>query len=277
MYRCSNCGVTMSQPLDRCPSCHVLLAGVKCQSCGYLGGKTEFVNNNNRCPKCGSPVRSVGGAQEAPKCPKCGNVWDQLVCETCGHKHWSWIIGLVIMSTLVTFLFIYTIRTSESVIGWESAIGCLMGPVFLLFSVYLILKKPMKQKRKQKVQQDVQQIEKQETAHEIPLQYGEHHNHLSRIVLICSKAETGAPNFQAPLKKIVNTYQSHKNVPSDAIKFFISPSITLPDINNQMACNMFIFTGLMANKINKPENMSWNGDLYKEGGYDFIVFDIKLS
>lgn len=56
MYQCSNCGATMSQPLDRCPNCRVLLSGVKCQACGYLGGKTEFTNNNNHCPKCGSVV-----------------------------------------------------------------------------------------------------------------------------------------------------------------------------------------------------------------------------
>lgn len=54
MYRCSNCGATMSRPLDRCPQCGVLLSGVKCEACGYIGGKTEFINNNHRCPKCNS-------------------------------------------------------------------------------------------------------------------------------------------------------------------------------------------------------------------------------
>lgn len=60
MYRCSNCGATMSQPLDRCPSCRVLLSGVKCEACKYVGGKTEFINNGHRCPKCNSTVYVPG-------------------------------------------------------------------------------------------------------------------------------------------------------------------------------------------------------------------------
>lgn len=56
MYKCSKCGQTMSFPLDRCPGCGVLLSGVKCQACNYVGGKSEFINNGHRCPKCGSSV-----------------------------------------------------------------------------------------------------------------------------------------------------------------------------------------------------------------------------
>lgn len=54
MYKCSRCGAIMGQPLDRCPSCNALLSGVKCESCGYIGGKSEFIKNNHRCPKCQS-------------------------------------------------------------------------------------------------------------------------------------------------------------------------------------------------------------------------------
>ena len=60
MYRCSNCGTTMSQPLDRCPSCRALLSGVRCEACRYVGGKSEFINNNHRCPKCNSKVYVPG-------------------------------------------------------------------------------------------------------------------------------------------------------------------------------------------------------------------------
>ena len=60
MYRCSHCGGTMSVPLDRCPSCGVLLSGVKCENCGYIGGKSEFINNNHHCPKCNSAVHVPG-------------------------------------------------------------------------------------------------------------------------------------------------------------------------------------------------------------------------
>jgi len=59
-YKCSNCGATMSVPLDRCPKCGVLLSGVKCQACQYVGSKTEFINNNNLCPKCGSILQISG-------------------------------------------------------------------------------------------------------------------------------------------------------------------------------------------------------------------------
>lgn len=55
----------MSYPLDRCPQCNVLLSGVKCEACGYVGGKSEFIDNDNRCPKC----NSVAFALPVPKKP----------------------------------------------------------------------------------------------------------------------------------------------------------------------------------------------------------------
>ncbi len=63
MYECPNCGRTMSHPLDRCPNpeCGVLFSGIKCKNCDYWGGKNEFINNNNRCPKCDSPVSGIFG------------------------------------------------------------------------------------------------------------------------------------------------------------------------------------------------------------------------
>ena len=68
MYRCSNCGATMRIPLDRCPSCGALISGVKCGSCGYVGGKTEFITNGNRCPRCNTFVSiSPGPATRAPR------------------------------------------------------------------------------------------------------------------------------------------------------------------------------------------------------------------
>ena len=69
MYRCSNCGATMSQPLDRCPNCRVLLSGVKCEACGYIGGKTEFISNNHRCPKCNSIAYIPGVSRTTSSLP----------------------------------------------------------------------------------------------------------------------------------------------------------------------------------------------------------------
>lgn len=99
---------------------------------------------------------------------------------------------------------------------------------------------------------------------------------VSRVVLIGSKAEMSAPDFSAPLQKIVDTYVLHKKVPANAIRFFVHPELTLPDIKNQGMCNMFILAGFMANGIDQPKSMSWNADLYKEGDYYFVAFDIKL-
>lgn len=73
MYKCSNCGATMSQPLDRCPSCRVLLSGVKCEACGYIGGKTEFINNNNRCPKCNTVAYIPSASHTSASTPSIPN------------------------------------------------------------------------------------------------------------------------------------------------------------------------------------------------------------
>ncbi len=62
MYKCSRCGATMPYPLDRCPKCNVILSGVKCEGCQYVGGKQEFIDNGHRCPKCGSHVRIPAAA-----------------------------------------------------------------------------------------------------------------------------------------------------------------------------------------------------------------------
>jgi hypothetical protein len=56
MYKCTKCGGTMITPLDRCPHCGVLLSGVRCDNCKYIGSKTEYILNNHRCPKCGKNV-----------------------------------------------------------------------------------------------------------------------------------------------------------------------------------------------------------------------------
>jgi uncharacterized RDD family membrane protein YckC len=51
----------MGYPHDRCPHCHVLLSGVKCQACGHIDSKSVFINNHHRCPKCGNHVRTAAG------------------------------------------------------------------------------------------------------------------------------------------------------------------------------------------------------------------------
>ena len=69
MYQCSNCGKTMSYPLDRCPGCGAILSGVRCQACKYVGAKSEFINNGHRCPKCNSIVY-ISGTRVQPPTPR---------------------------------------------------------------------------------------------------------------------------------------------------------------------------------------------------------------
>jgi hypothetical protein len=61
MYRCERCGGTFAsfKTPGQCPVCRGW-ASVRCDGCGYTAHANEFINNDNRCPKCGALV-SVGG------------------------------------------------------------------------------------------------------------------------------------------------------------------------------------------------------------------------
>jgi ribosomal protein L32 len=98
MYQCSHCGATMSTPLDRCPSCGILLSGVKCQSCGYVGGKNEFINNNNRCPKCNRAVHVSTRPAEIIHCKNCGETMKpkDWICLRCGLIRWKKIVPEIV-------------------------------------------------------------------------------------------------------------------------------------------------------------------------------------
>lgn len=143
MYKCSNCGATMSQPLDQCPSCHVLLSGVKCQSCQYIGGKTEFINNNNRCPKCGSHVNGIGGTPaQAAKCPKCRSAWNTIYCGHCGHKKWLKIIAFLLIGAASSLVFVMQILDGQPALDFASVVVSLFGLGLLLVGIYFAFKRP---------------------------------------------------------------------------------------------------------------------------------------
>ena len=57
MYTCGSCGYDVSDhPQGICPNCKVDLSGIRCLGCSNSGPKKVFVDNDNRCPKCGALV-----------------------------------------------------------------------------------------------------------------------------------------------------------------------------------------------------------------------------
>lgn len=138
MYSCSNCGATMGRPLDRCPKCGVLLSGVRCQACAYVGSKTEFIQNNHRCPKCHSIVRVP--AQNTPKettCNKCGKIMGsgEVTCPHCGHTQWGTVIGVGVMGLGLLSALWWNLNEPWCV--WPLV---LVGGVFLLITVSWVVK-----------------------------------------------------------------------------------------------------------------------------------------
>jgi hypothetical protein len=102
----------MSVPLDRCPHCGVLLSGVKCQNCGYTGGKSEFILNNHRCPKCQSAVAIPSAGYAAPPpprkliCPFCSTELpdEATTCKGCGNSKPVVLGALKLKSVARTFM-----------------------------------------------------------------------------------------------------------------------------------------------------------------------------
>lgn len=61
-YKCSNCGSAISKNAAICPNCHARLAGIRCQSCGFVGGTGDFLND--RCPRCSTIVQTSAAFEE---------------------------------------------------------------------------------------------------------------------------------------------------------------------------------------------------------------------
>lgn len=54
-FFCENCGKEVRRNAKTCPGCGRFFASVRCPSCGYFGGSSEF---SNGCPRCGYAVNS---------------------------------------------------------------------------------------------------------------------------------------------------------------------------------------------------------------------------
>ena len=57
MYICGNCHRNFARfkTAGQCPLCGVW-AEVRCTGCGYVASAQVFINNSNRCPRCGKLV-----------------------------------------------------------------------------------------------------------------------------------------------------------------------------------------------------------------------------
>ena len=146
MYKCSHCGASMPVPMSKCPNCGVMLLSVKCNACGYVGSKTEFENNENRCPKCNTVSNLFGGASGFANCRKCGKRFGSgdRYCATCGTirwiKLWPGVIGSGAVALLYAYIFHLMISDPDaSDPGFRIVTGCL-GFGVLVWLVFEIIK-----------------------------------------------------------------------------------------------------------------------------------------
>ena len=68
VYTCGRCGRGVTKTTRICPHCGARLAGIKCQSCGFVGSETDFAGD--RCPKCRSVVHVPRPRPSAPSKPR---------------------------------------------------------------------------------------------------------------------------------------------------------------------------------------------------------------
>lgn len=112
MYKCSHCGASLPEPMSKCPNCGVMLLGVKCNYCGYVGSETEFKKNENRCPKCNKDTDFFRDAPGFVRCRKCGKRFDagDRYCYTCGAIRWVKVLAGVLGSGVVALLYAFVLR-----------------------------------------------------------------------------------------------------------------------------------------------------------------------
>lgn len=112
MYKCSNCGISLPEPMSKCPNCGVMLLGVKCNYCGYTGTEAEFKKNENRCPKCNKDTDFFRDAPGLVICRKCGKRFGSgdRYCSKCGAIRWVKVLAGVLGSGIVAAGYAFAIR-----------------------------------------------------------------------------------------------------------------------------------------------------------------------
>jgi RNA polymerase subunit RPABC4/transcription elongation factor Spt4 len=102
IYTCGHCGRSVTKTTRVCPHCGARLAGIKCQSCGFVGSETDFAGD--RCPKCRSVVRVSSQKSSQSTCKKCGRSMEsgEITCSHCGHTNWGTIViaGMIALGLL---------------------------------------------------------------------------------------------------------------------------------------------------------------------------------
>jgi predicted amidophosphoribosyltransferase len=134
VYTCGCCGKPVSKSTRVCPHCGARLAGIKCQSCGFVGSESDFAGD--RCPKCRSVVR-VNRQQSTSKperCAKCGQPMQsgEVTCAHCGYTRWGQIVVVAILGLGLFSAVLWGPQMEQSICTWS---GAILGGIFLLVTM----------------------------------------------------------------------------------------------------------------------------------------------
>ena len=89
---CAKCNAALPvrELPPNCPSCGITLTGIRCRTCGRLGG-LDFVDGV--CPGCNTtvPARQPSPGQGLDICAECGTAKDKNLwtCPHCGYTQWG--------------------------------------------------------------------------------------------------------------------------------------------------------------------------------------------
>jgi hypothetical protein len=130
IYTCGRCGRSVSKTTTVCPHCSAILSGIKCQNCGFVGLKTDFIQD--RCPRCNTVhISSQPATPVMGICEGCGqsiNTSD-LTCSHCGYTRW----GVIITNAIFALICFYVAMLfTSTILRWG---GAVLGLFLLLFTI----------------------------------------------------------------------------------------------------------------------------------------------
>ena len=135
IYTCGRCGRGVTKTTRVCPHCGARLAGIKCQTCGFIGSETDFAGD--RCPKCRSVVRvsrqkPTSAAPKMETCKGCGRSIksSDWTCPHCGHTQWGYIVGPGLFSLLCLSVIYWNLEAPICTWG-----GVILGALCLFVTI----------------------------------------------------------------------------------------------------------------------------------------------